>query len=95
MGCGTSIDIKTIEDKLGEEIPLTVWKQEYTKTDARNRYEKEGTIPMNCTDDVLELRCYLTDPFLLKMFAIYANSVDKLRLLLAWTDILSFKRIDS
>lgn len=59
--------------------------------EARIAYEKDGTVPMNCSNDLLEFRVHLSEPMFLRSFGEYAREQNLLQLLLCWGDILEFR----
>ena len=69
------------------------WRTKPTIAKAREKYEKDGTIPANCSSNILELRMHLAESILLKSFGEYARDVQQLTVLMCWADILEFKGI--
>ena len=70
------------------------WKDKMTAKDARIMYELDGTIPLQCSDQLLELRMHLSEHVLLHSFGIYARDQNNLTMLMCWAAILEFKDID-
>jgi hypothetical protein len=71
------------------------WKEKLTAAAARAVYETDGTIPVDCSNEILELRMHLSEPVLLKSFGVYARDINQLNVLMCWADILEFKGIQA
>lgn len=67
------------------------WKSKMSLADARKFYELDGTIPLACSDELLEFRVHLAEPMLLRSFSEYAKEQNLLYLLLCWGDILEYR----
>ena len=60
-------------NNLDNNLILPKWRSIETKLEAKQKYILEGTLPHNCSDELLELRCYLQEPVLLSKFGLYAK----------------------
>ena len=76
----------------------TVWRHDLTLPEARARYEADGTVPVGCSDEMLELRMYISDPSLLRGLIAFAKGKSSaagrsIMLLRRWADMMAFKYI--
>ena len=76
-----------------------VWRHELTIDEARKCFEADGTVPKGCSDEMLELRMYISDPSLLRGLVSCARSATggshgNVALLRRWVEFMSFKYVD-
>ena len=90
MGCGVSFGPQSIGSRLNASKR---WKNKLSRSAAKKLYEKEGSIPLNCGSDLLELRVCLEDPILVASLGMFAKERKCLSLLMFWADTLEFKLI--
>ena len=97
VGCSSLCDLeRSIEFKRKRSESLTEtskWKEKLTKQKAKELYEKDGSIPKNSNDELVEFRVFLADQLLLRQFGEYARDMKRLEILMCWADILEFKDI--
>ena len=85
-----SYEYKTDKD----DVRKSKWRRGDTKTEAKRKYVLEGTLPIHCSDLMIELRGFLQEPILLAGFGRYAKDCKEFSSLMCWADILEFKHID-
>lgn len=84
-GCFAKIDV---------ERP-TKWKTYLTGAEALNKYSMDGSVPVDCSKSMLELRMFLDDTDLTKTLRLFAKSKNIVFIehFAFWTEILEFKMI--
>lgn len=96
MGCTAAKAVAPGESYLIDEKSAANprWKLKRSLSETKRVFEKEGTVPKNCSSALLELRAFMDDPILLCKLGVYAKSKNALDLLLCFTDVLEYTKID-
>ena len=94
MGCDysflSSYD-RNSSNSIEADLLSLKWKEKLTEGGARELFEADGTLPVDCPLQMLELRMHLADPLLLRNFGEYVNDQGALEYLICWIDILEYK----
>ena len=88
MGCGVSKANYHVDE---HRISAPVWRAKETKKQSLTRYFNEGSIPVNCSDEMLELRVFLDDPEIVSQFGKFSAEIGCSNIISCWCDILEFK----
>ena len=94
LGLG-SIDSPTSLSFNNEESASSDWRMKGSMIEARNLYEKDGTILETASRGEVELRALLADPIGQPYIGAYAKANKGLIFLLCWIEIQEFKVIDN
>jgi Regulator of G protein signaling domain len=69
------------------------WKVMLSTDEARRKFELDGTLPRDCTQDHLELRVLLEEPLAQYTIGQYAKKIKAFNTFLCWVDIQTYKGI--
>lgn len=70
------------------------WKRKLSKKEALELYVEDGTLPANCSDELLELRAFVDDPLMFRGLAQFAIQSNMLPVLMCWIEVLEYKHIN-
>ena len=90
MGCSASSKLSNIVKPATSNH--SNWRASLSKVEARELYEKDGSVPIGSSNELILFRTYLEAPLCLQSFAAYCKYKDKnlSNYLMCWVDILQF-----
>lgn len=102
MGCKNSAVQNDIEDDENDKnrnseksVSVMEWKVLPSSTEARVKFEQDGTLHKESDPGHLELRTMLDDAISQAALGKYAKEIQKLDIFMCWVDIQEFKSIPS
>src|SRR5438132_1432247 len=73
---------------------LAAWKAALSSEEAREKYEKDGSLPKNAAPGLLELRAFLDDPHLMQKLGQYAIGTEHIDIFMCWVEVQEYKGIN-
>lgn len=96
MGCGASVPVAVDrQSSNAEDSSVTEWKIKMSTREAREAFEKEGTLSAGSPAGQLELRALLSDSIAQPIIANFAKRHSGLDSFMCWVDIQEFKGIET